>query len=102
MNAAGTMNCQLCGMPLSSTVDGGLSPRSASPEQPELPAWLESLRAGERSTPPANPISHFSAADFVDEDSLPSWMRAQRDEARDNTGATPRVSVHPSSLPAPI
>ena len=101
MNAAGTVNCQSCGVPLSSTVDSGMSPMPASVGQPELPAWLESLRAGERSASPANTMSTFSAADFVDEDSLPSWMRAERNETRDNTGATPRVSVRPSSMPGP-
>jgi len=96
MNAAGTVNCQLCGTPLSSTVDSGMSPRSTSTEQPELPAWLESLRAGERSAAPANPMANFSAADFVDEGSLPSWMRAERNETKDNTGANPSVPIRPS------
>src|SRR2546421_318169 len=83
-------------------VDSGMSPRSASLQQPGLPAWLESLRAGEHSASPANTEANFPAADFVDENSLPSWMRAERNEARDNTGANPPVSVRPSSLPSPI
>jgi hypothetical protein len=82
-------------------VDGGMSPRPASMGQPELPAWLESLRAGEPSTSPTNSAANFSSADFVDEDSLPSWMRAQRNETRDNTGANPSISLRPSSLPDP-
>ncbi len=100
INPTGAVKCQSCGAPLSSMVDGGMSPRPASLQQPELPAWLESLRAGERSAPPANAAANFSAADFVDENSLPSWMRAERNEARDNTGPNP--PVRPSSLSGPI
>ena len=101
MNAANAVSCQSCGAPLSSMVDGGMSPRSAPLGQAELPAWLESLRAGEHPTSPANSAANFSAADFVDEDSLPSWMRAERNEARDNTGANPQVSLRPASLSGP-
>jgi hypothetical protein len=64
-------------------------------EQSGLPAWLESLRAGERSAAPMNNASSFSTADFIDEDSLPSWMRAERNDARDNTGANFPVSARP-------
>ena len=102
INPTGAVQCQSCGAPLSSMVDGGMSPRPASPQQPELPAWLESLRAGERSAPPAHAAANFSAADFVDENSLPSWMRAERNDARDNTGPNPPVTARPSSLPGPI
>jgi hypothetical protein len=102
INATGAVKCQSCGAPLSNMVDGGTSPRPASLQQPELPAWLESLRAGERSAPPANAAANFSDTDFVDENSLPSWMRAERNEARDNTGANLPVSARPASLPGPI
>jgi hypothetical protein len=101
MNATDAVNCQSCGAPLFSTIDGGMSPRSAPINQPELPAWLESLRVGERSAAPTNNESSFSTADFIDEDALPSWMRAGRNDAQGNTGANPPVSGRPSSSPSP-
>jgi hypothetical protein len=98
MNAAGIMNCQSCGTLLSGVVDGGVFPRATSQEQPELPAWLESLRAGERSVAPTHTGKNFSASDFIEEDSsVPSWMRAERNEARDNTGVHATFSSRQSS-----
>ena len=105
MNAAGAVYCQSCGAPLSNMVDNGMSQlaqppqRSISPDQPELPAWLESLRAGERSAAPTNAAANFSAADFIDENALPSWMQAERNDLRDNTGANLALSPRPSALP---
>ncbi len=95
MNATGAMNCQSCGTPLSSRVDQGMMPQ----DQPELPAWLGSLRAGERSAPPIPDAANFSAADFVEEGSLPSWMRAERNETRDNTASNPSLGSSPFSGP---
>ncbi|MDQ2713565.1 MAG: hypothetical protein M3Z08_01510 [Chloroflexota bacterium] len=49
-----------------------------APPQPELPAWLESLRASERSAAPGSGQAGFLAADLVEEGNLPSWMRSER------------------------
>ena len=82
MTPAGPM-CQLCGAPLSSKNDAGFSQRMDAQEQSELPAWLGSLRVGERPAPPVDGSSNFSTADFMDEGPLPSWMRSERAEASD-------------------
>ncbi len=95
MNATGVVSCQSCGTPLSSRVGQGMMPQ----DQPELPAWLGSLRAGERSAPPIPSSASFSAADFVEEGSLPSWMRAERNETRDNTASNPSIGSSPFSGP---
>ncbi len=76
----------------------------ATPEQPELPAWLETLRSGE---PPATSASGnagasiFSAADLVDEGMLPSWMRPERAEQVDNSPSGAYPVRRPASAPAP-
>jgi len=77
MTPAGPM-CQSCGAPLSS--DAGFSQRMGAQEQSELPAWLESLRVGERPPTSAAAPSNFSTADFIDEGPLPIWMRSERAE----------------------
>ncbi|HCP73433.1 MAG TPA: hypothetical protein DIU08_02185, partial [Ktedonobacter sp.] len=81
---AGMANCQNCGNPLTNTMsDGrasGNTPGMASPEQPELPAWLETLRSGGSTG-----ASNFSAADLIDEGTLPSWMQPGREGNGDNT-----------------
>ncbi len=64
-------------------------------DQVALPAWLESLRAGERSAAPVNNTPPFSAPNFVEEGSLPSWMRPERGEGSGNTDANPVVSAYP-------
>src|SRR5579883_1223350 len=102
MSAAGAIFCQSCGAPLVSKVDQGASPKMGTQDQPELPAWLESLRAGERSAPPASNPAQFSAANFSEEGSLPSWMRAERNESRDNTAANPPVPLRSSAFPGPV
>jgi hypothetical protein len=76
----------------------------AAPEQPELPAWLETLRSGE---PPATSAGGnagapaFSSADLVDEGMLPSWMRPERAEQVDNSPSGPYPARRPASAPAP-
>ncbi|MBE3565656.1 MAG: hypothetical protein IMW90_07985 [Thermogemmatispora sp.] len=45
-----------------------------------MPAWLQSLRAGERLPAGATGPIPLSAADLIDEESLPSWMRAEQKE----------------------
>src|SRR5271157_138352 len=72
-----------------------------SQEQSALPAWLESLRVGERAPRPTNNSPKFSTVDLIEEGSLPSWMHAQRNETQNVTGANMPVPLRPSSLPAP-
>jgi hypothetical protein len=63
-------------MPL---VSGGGSAGAGQAEQQELPAWLESLRAHERPVPGGQENRRpFSLDELVDEDSMPSWMRQDR------------------------
>jgi hypothetical protein len=62
-------------------------------DQVGLPAWLESLRAGERSAAPVNNASPFSAPNFAEEGSLPSWMRPEREEGTGNTGVNPVIAT---------
>ncbi len=71
---------------------------------PELPAWLETLRVGERpSTPPPglDASSGYSADDFVDESMLPSWMQSERNDVVDNNPAEATPLRRPASTPAP-
>ncbi len=71
---------------------------------PELPAWLETLKAGERSsTPPPglNASSGYSADDFVDESLLPSWMQSERNDVADNNPSDAIPLRRPASIPAP-
>ncbi|HZO70731.1 MAG TPA: hypothetical protein VFB60_00935 [Ktedonobacteraceae bacterium] len=90
----GVKNCQKCGWPLKE--DGGSSPRPKAQEQPALPPWLESLRAGERPSVPTNNAS-FSTADLIDEGALPGWMRSERPGTSDATGPNAQLnsSAHP-------
>lgn len=76
----------------------------ATPGQPELPAWLETLRAGEHGTSSPtglNEASGFSPDDFVDENLLPSWMQADRNDAGDSNQSGVYPSRRPASAPAP-
>jgi hypothetical protein len=98
MTPAGA-TCQSCGAPLSNKVDDGFSPHAGRQDQPEVPAWLESLRAGERPAAPADNPSNFTPADLIEEGNLPSWMRAERN-GRENTGANPALQ-RPSAYPDP-
>ncbi len=101
ISPASAMNCQNCGAPLSSKAENGLGPARGFQEQPELPAWLGSLRAGERPAAPADNSSNFSTADLIEEGSLPSWMRSGRPEASDTGMSSPQLSLRPSSAPGP-
>lgn len=98
MTPAGA-TCQSCGAPLSNKVDNGFSPHAGKQDQPEVPAWLESLRAGERPAAPADNPTNFTPADLIEEGNLPSWMRAERN-GRENTGANPALQ-RPSAYPDP-
>ncbi len=100
MNSAGAVNCQSCGAPLSNNLENNGMVRANMTDQSGLPAWLGSLRAGERSVSPAQASTNFYTADFIEDDALPSWMRAERDETHGNTGAIPPV-LRSASLPSP-
>jgi hypothetical protein len=93
---AGAANCQNCGMSVSSL---GKGPTDAQ-EHPELPTWLESLRANERPRTPAGGQS-FSSADLVGDDDLPGWMRPGRAETAEDANASHYAAPRPSSMPAP-
>lgn len=84
--------CQYCGKPVAAT-----SGRS------ELPAWLETLRAGDQSTSSANGsgVSDLSPDDFADESQLPGWMQADRNDAVDNNPSGAYQLRRPASTPAP-
>jgi hypothetical protein len=87
VNAAGMLNCQVCGTPLASKIENELSARGQN--QPVLPAWLETLRAGDRPAAPANTYIEpgFSAADLLDEGTLPSWMRSGRVDQQESVSS---------------
>jgi len=73
-------NCQYCGVLLPGKIRGGMDPKMGAPELPELPSWLESLRAHELPGKTAGPQLSYSTGDFVDNDALPSWMRQESAE----------------------
>ncbi|GAC1382442.1 MAG: hypothetical protein NVSMB33_09840 [Ktedonobacteraceae bacterium] len=109
----GAANCQNCGMPLMSNASGGagpnMAPRMGAPNQnqPELPAWLETLRSSERPGAGTNPMgnaeimppSNFSAAELIDEGMLPSWMRPERSESTDTSPTDAYPDRRPASTP---
>lgn len=101
VSPASAVNCQNCGAPLSSNIETGLNSARAFQEQPELPAWLESLRAGERSAASADNPSSFSTADLIEEGALPSWMRSGRPDMNDTSMSSPHLMLRPSSAPGP-
>ncbi len=101
ISPASAMSCQNCGAPLSSKAETGLGSSRGFQEQPELPAWLGSLRAGERPAAPADNPSNFSTADLIEEGSLPSWMRSGRPEMNDTGMSNPHLPLRPSSAPGP-
>lgn len=75
-------------------------------QQPELPAWLETLRSGERPSPAsASPSGSeptgFVAGDLIDEDMLPSWMRPERKDMIDSRPMESYPPRRPASTPAP-
>lgn len=90
------LNCPKCGAPLLDQMESSGYPRPGGQEQSEIPAWLESLRVGERPAAPTNTPSHFSTADLIEEGTLPPWMRSER-------AMTPGIpasdAVHPFQSP---
>src|SRR2546421_13076574 len=89
----GVANCQYCGMALTNTTDdrpgpnaaSSMTPRMAEQSQPELPAWLETLRSGERPNASTTGNPNFYAGDLIDEGMLPGWMGPERWEMFVNT-----------------
>jgi len=102
-------NCQNCGSPLTSNMSGGsgpsMTPRMIAPDQqqPELPAWLETLRSGERpgASPSGPEAGGFVASDLIDEGMLPSWMRPERKEMTDSAPLESYPPRRPASTSAP-
>ncbi|GHO66438.1 hypothetical protein KSC_053300 [Ktedonobacter sp. SOSP1-52] len=103
VSPASAGQCQMCGAPLASSVENGqplenwqtgnMVPGRSGQGQQELPAWLESLRAGEMSAAPPKSPANFTAGDLVEEGSLPTWMRSER-------GETGEVPLRPSGFSA--
>src|SRR5215510_11559034 len=51
-----------------------------APELPELPSWLESLRANELPGTATGSQLNYSTDDSIDKDALPSWMSPESAE----------------------
>ncbi len=93
----GLGSCQYCGAPLAGKVGSGVDPKM-TPAQPELPAWLESLRAGERPRGTTGNQSSYTIDSPVDKDALPSWMRP---ESAEQVSADQYAVRRPAAMPAP-
>lgn len=101
--AAGLINCPQCGMPVNAMFTGGTGTEMNIQRQgqTELPAWLESLRAGEGSNAfPAGPAS-MPAGNSEHNDDLPSWLRPAQPVAADTTPSGIFPYQRPASSPAP-
>jgi hypothetical protein len=88
-------SCQYCGTPLSGKAGGGVDPKMGAPE---LPAWLESLRAGEQPVDSSGEQFNYAIHTPDDKDALPSWMRP---ESSEHISADQRAMRRPASMPAP-
>ena len=71
-----------------------------APKQPELPAWLETLRSSERPPTPASSGngSPYSIGGPIDENALPSWMRS---DIVDQGQSAKLPAIRPAARPAP-
>jgi hypothetical protein len=98
----GAFNCPRCGSPLSTRMEGGPGSRTGGQDQAEIPAWLETLRVGERPAAPVSNSTNFSAADLIEDDSLPSWMRAGRSQPSSSSVSDAFNALHPVSGPNPL
>ncbi|GAC1653394.1 MAG: hypothetical protein NVS4B12_25130 [Ktedonobacteraceae bacterium] len=99
VNPENALNCQNCMALLSvpaSKGESGLGLRTNTQDQPELPAWLESLRAGDR---PAAQPKNFSPEDMDEEGRVPSWMQTNR--PNDGTHSSSYPSMRPAASSAP-
>ena len=99
MNPDNRTNCLNCMAVLpvpTARSEQGPSPRTnILQDQPVLPAWLESLRAGDH---PAAPPKNFSQDDMVEEGKVPSWMQSDRPT---DQGSNPYPAMRSASSPAP-
>ncbi len=99
MNPDTARNCQNCIAPLPAPLgrgESGVSSRASTQDQPELPAWLESLRAGDR---PAAQPKNFSPEDMREEGMVPSWMQPNR--PNDERSSNPYSSMRSTTSSAP-
>lgn len=94
-NPADMSNCQYCRAPLT-----GQS-RGKTNGQEQIPAWLESLKASERPTPPAHSQDSFSVADLVDSNALPGWMRPDSAELARNGDSNKFPVLRPAGTAGP-
>jgi len=96
----GQTSCQYCGMPVMNRSEYGSGAGKTNSDQPELPAWLQSLRAGTQPTYATGGNTNFSASDLVEEGALPGWMQPGHPDA--SQGLTgPHPVLRPSSMSAP-
>jgi hypothetical protein len=93
--------CQKCGKPFANGTESESGQKRVGREQQELPAWLESLRASERPVTSSNMSPNLHIDNFADEGSLSSWMRAQQNDAVNNTPSHQHVPLRPSWASAP-
>jgi len=92
-------NCQNCMALLPAPVgkaESGVNARAGTQDQPALPAWLESLRAGDR---PAVEPKSFSLEDMREDGMVPSWMQPNRSQDERNSNSYP--AMRSASIPAP-
>jgi len=93
-------NCQNCMALLPTSIgssESGPGPRANTQDQPELPAWLESLRAGDH---PAAAPKNFSSEDMAEEGKVPSWLQPNRSNGDDKISNS-YPSMRSSTSPAP-
>ncbi len=76
--------------------ESGLGQRTNTQDQPVLPAWLESLRAGDH---PAAPPKSFSPEDMPEEGMVPSWMQPNRPNDQRDSSPYPSMRSAASSAP---
>ncbi len=88
-------------MPVVNRNEYGANAGKASYDQPELPAWLQSLRAGTQPTYTTGGNTNFSASDLVEEGALPGWMKPGQPGQSDSGLTGPHAVLRPSSMPAP-
>jgi hypothetical protein len=88
-------NCRYCGAALAGLNNN--PPRANAQEQ--IPAWLESLKAIERPTPPPSGQPDFPVADLVEQNALPGWMRP--DSAAQKSESGKRPALRPAWMAGP-
>lgn len=76
--------------------ESGVSSRAGTQDQPALPAWLESLRAGDR---PAVEPKSFSPEDMREDGMVPSWMQPNRSHDEKNSNSYPSMRSSATSAP---